>query len=131
MVRDYTSIYGKDSSVMLADADKAITECGLWDWMKTYEPEKGNGFMFTQHPNLDRINKAMKYEGHSGSSYGWTMRVMEQVAKGRVKIPEQVTPLEVAESLQTVLPDGEQQYDALKRFSEGKMSYAEMRALCG
>ena len=117
---------------MLADADKAITECDLWGWLKTYVPDEGNGFMFAQHPNLDRINEAMKYEGHSGSSYAWTLRVMEQIAKGVLKIPEKVlSPLDVAEAYRTVLPDGDQQYDAMKKFSDGTMSYAEMRTLCG
>ena len=97
MVRDYTSLYTKSDSEMLADADKAITECGLWDWMKTYEPEKGNGFMFGDHPNLTRINNAMKYGGHSGSSYGWTMRVMQYVAKGHLKVPQLPSPMDVAE----------------------------------
>jgi hypothetical protein len=132
MSRNYSSIYKKYEAEMLADADKAITECDLWGWLKTYVPDEGNGFMFAQHPNLDRINEAMKYEGHSGSSYAWTMRVMEQIAKGSLTIPEKVlSPLDVAEAYRTALPDGEQQYDAMKKFSDGKMSYAEMRGLCG
>ena len=64
---------------MLDDAHQAITACDLLDWMKTYTPDKG--FMFSNHPNLNRINAAMKYTGHSGTSYAWTMRKMEQIAK--------------------------------------------------
>ena len=66
---------------MLEDADNAITQTELWHWLKNYEPEDGKGFMFSNHPNLDRINNAMKYGGHSGSSYGWTMRMMEYISK--------------------------------------------------
>ena len=132
MTHDYTTLYKRADAEMLADADTAITECGLWDWLKTYTPQHGKGFMFSEHPNLTRINTAMKYEGHSGYSYAWTMRTMEQVAKGVLKIPEKVcSPLDVAEAYRTVLPDGEQQYDAMKKFSNGTMSYAEMRSLCG
>ena len=66
---------------MLADAYQAITACDLWDWMRVFRPKDGEGFMFANHPNLDRINEEMKYQGHSGASYGWTMRQMESIAK--------------------------------------------------
>jgi hypothetical protein len=67
--------------MMLADAYQAITACDLWEWMRVFRPKEGEGFMFANHPNLDRINEEMKYGGHSGSSYGWTMRQMESIAK--------------------------------------------------
>jgi hypothetical protein len=78
---DFESLYSQFEALMLTDAYKAITECDLWDWMRTYSPEEGKGFMFSDHPNLKRIDKAMKFDGHSGSSYGWTMRNMESIAK--------------------------------------------------
>jgi hypothetical protein len=71
--------YSKLEREMLADAYQAITACDLWDWMKNYTPDKG--FVFSSHPNLDRINAALKYTGHSGTSYGWMMRTMENIAK--------------------------------------------------
>lgn len=122
--------------------------------------------MFSEHPNLTRIDNAMKYGGHSGSSHGWTMRQMEYIAKHgwtlfEFKVREQrrkddetkklkssttndvyvmnkaytnnngiVNPLTIAEAYRGV-PGFEGQADAMKRFSEGKMSYAEMRTLCG
>jgi hypothetical protein len=73
--------YSKLERELLIDAYQAITACDLWDWMKTYTPDKDKGFVFSTHPNLDRINAAMKYQGHSGGSYGWTMRTMEHIAK--------------------------------------------------
>lgn len=77
----YLSLYTKFEAMMLQDADDAITSCGLWEWLREYSPEEGKGFMFSQHPNLDRIDKALKFEGHSGSSHAWTMRTMQQVAR--------------------------------------------------
>ncbi len=154
---------------MLKDADTAITQCGLWDWLRDYTPEEGKGFMFSSHPNLTRINEAMKYGGHSGSSHAWTMRQMEYIAKHgwelfqfnareqrRKEEDEEkqrnlanavgnavyvlnkaftnnsgvVNPLTIAEASRGV-PGFEGQADAMKRFAEGKMSYAEMRSLCG
>ena len=66
---------------MLQDVDNAITECNLWDWLKTFEPGADRGFMFTSHPNIDKISSKMKYNGHSGFSFAWCMRHMESVAK--------------------------------------------------
>ena len=78
---EFEKVFTAHESTMLRDAYDAITQCELWDWLRTYSPEDNKGFMFSTHPNLERINKAMKYEGHSGSSYAMTMRVMEKIAK--------------------------------------------------
>lgn len=78
---EFESIYEPFEATMLKDAYQAITACDLWDWMRVFRPKDGEGFMFANHPNLDRINEAMKYGGHSGASYGWTMRQMESLAK--------------------------------------------------
>lgn len=168
MSHNYSTLFDTHDAEMLQDADNAITQCGLWDWMKTYTPDHGKGFSFTTHPNLSKINDQMKYTGHSGSSYAWTMRNMEAVAKDgwdmycsrvlerrRDEMEESInavksrltnietivsnlnservtnpTPLDIAEASRNV-PGFEGQADAMKRFSEGKMTYAEMRSLCG
>jgi hypothetical protein len=54
--------------------------------MRNYEPERDRGFMFARNvPELDRLNEEMMNdpvnEGHSGASYGCTMRNMEFIAK--------------------------------------------------
>ena len=187
MSRNYSELFDSMDAEMLQDMDNTITKLKLWDWMKTYEPEDGKGFMFSNHPNLDLIRNNMTYTGHSGSSYGWTMRTIELIAKkgwddfrferlagkqfkqteeykklnnllrssrGRSDLEDyfenlinqeikkiaddmkdktilKASPLRMAEILRTVLPDGEQQYEAMKQFSEGKIDYATMRSLCG
>lgn len=78
---NYSELFSSYEVEMLQDMDNAITKSELWDWMKTYEPEEGKGFMFSNHPNLDIIQKNMNYGGHSGASYGWTMRTMQELAK--------------------------------------------------
>jgi hypothetical protein len=78
---DFDTIYPAHETTMLKDAYQAITKTDLWDWMREFHPKESEGFMFTQHPNLDRLNAEMKYTGHSGASFGWTMRVMEGIAK--------------------------------------------------
>ena len=63
----------------LEEAYKAIESVGAWAFMAE-DPGEG-GFMFSKNPMLEEINKAMKDVGHSGSSYGWTMRQMQYIAR--------------------------------------------------
>ena len=70
----------------LVSAHKIVTRLELWNWFRGFKPEPGNGFMFTRGvPELDRLNEEMGKDpvssGHSGSSYGITMRNMEYIAK--------------------------------------------------
>ena len=37
--------------------------------------------MFSNHPLISTITDKMEYKGHSGASFGMTMRVMEHIAK--------------------------------------------------
>ena len=72
----------KDASVreMFDDAYKAITVAMAWEFIER-DPGDG-GFMFSSVSYSVAISNAIKYNGHSGASYGWTMRVMQQIARG-------------------------------------------------
>lgn len=78
---NYSDLFDENDAEMLQDMDETITKLNLWDWMKTFEPEEGKGFMFSDHPNLELIRENSSYGGHSGSSYGWTMRMMQCIAQ--------------------------------------------------
>lgn len=78
---DFETVFPDRASDLLRDAHEAITACGLWEWLKTYEPEDGIGFMFGEHPNLDKISAAMKFRGHTGFTYAWTMAVMHAISR--------------------------------------------------
>ncbi len=56
---------------------------GAWDFLKSFEPSAHNGFMFSSHPFLMKIeNKSDELgAGHSGASWAITMRNMEYIAK--------------------------------------------------
>ena len=76
----FETLYTLYESALLSDAHAAITHCEAWPWLATYDPE--TGFMFSTHPMLDRITAAMKHgDEHSGASFGFTMRVMQSIAK--------------------------------------------------
>ena len=84
---DFTSLnIDSHDMEMLVSAFNAISSVeGGWEFLKSYSPPEGEGFMFVRNPPeiLDAINAAISdaYGGHSGSSYGWTMRQMESIAK--------------------------------------------------
>jgi len=74
----------RSSAECVESAYKAVSLAEGWDFLKTYKPEAGKGFMFSNPPpKLQQINIKIGelYDGHSGSSYGWTMRQIEDIAK--------------------------------------------------
>jgi hypothetical protein len=83
-VGDFSFIKGKLSRDLLESGYKAVTEADGWKFLKEFTPPADCGFMFCPPtPELTRINTAISkyYDGHSGASYGWTMRCMEMIAK--------------------------------------------------
>lgn len=71
------------SKNMILAAIRAIDQLEAWDELASYSPPEDMGFMFDDSPLMKRINPkiAELYDGHSGSSYGWTMRQIEYIAK--------------------------------------------------
>jgi hypothetical protein len=62
-------------------AYQAVTETDGWTFLKTYVPTKG--FMYdTMTPKMTEISNKVSelYPGHSGFSYGFTMRHMHALA---------------------------------------------------
>jgi len=100
-ISNYTSIMADLSFIrdthtrsMVSNGHQAITQLELWSWMKTFEPE--NGFMFSTDPNVILIGETMNTlpnpPGHSGSSFGITMRHLQFIAKnGLEKYKEELT----------------------------------------
>jgi hypothetical protein len=78
----------ENERVMFVNAWQAITLTDNWDFIK----EDTKGFMFSDDPQIDIISKKMVelgYDGHSGSSFAITMRVMQYIAKyGEQKFKE-------------------------------------------
>lgn len=55
-------------------------EIDVWDYLSKYSPPENRGFMFSDDPIISMISNKMEV-GHSGCSYGWTMRHLELIAK--------------------------------------------------
>lgn len=62
---------------------RAITNVNAWEFMMTFSPDTEKGFMFSSHPILGDIYEETERMGvgHSGASWGITMRSMEMIAK--------------------------------------------------
>jgi hypothetical protein len=78
---DFETLYPAHETTMLKDAYQAITKADMWEYMRLPTTPGKDGFMFSSAIELALINAAMTYEGHSGASYAWTMRVMASIAK--------------------------------------------------
>lgn len=77
---DFSFVEDRMTREMFDDAYKAIDAVwGGWEFMER-DPGEG-GFMYSSDPYSAAIQKNMKYDGHSGGSYGWTMRVMQKIAR--------------------------------------------------
>uniref|UniRef100_A0A6C0B3B3 Uncharacterized protein n=1 Tax=viral metagenome TaxID=1070528 RepID=A0A6C0B3B3_9ZZZZ len=78
---DFSFMDDQSSKDMLEDMYKAVTLSENWDNLKGFVPGDG-GFMFSEKPAwFSLIDKAVKYNGHSGASHGWTMRCIDYIAK--------------------------------------------------
>jgi len=73
-------IRDKHSRYLLINAFEAITETETWDFVSL----ERESFMFDNSPEIYKIMNAMEKSsyppGHSGCSFGWTMRQMQFLA---------------------------------------------------
>lgn len=68
-----------NSRIMFENAYQAISLTEMWDYMK----KDRESFMFSSDKEIEIISKKMAdlgYDGHSGSSFGITMRNMQFIA---------------------------------------------------
>lgn len=80
---DFLKIKDEHTRFLLENAYQAITVVEGWEFMKTFNDNQ-YGFMFSDSPMTGKIMNKMEelgYSGHSGGSFGWTMRNMEFLAK--------------------------------------------------
>jgi hypothetical protein len=78
-LENMTYITSPHSREMLINAYNAIQLTELWDYMKKDQ----DNYMFNQDKELKIISDKMYdlgYCGHSGGSFGWTMRHMQFIA---------------------------------------------------
>lgn len=75
----------KPDKEMFINAYEAITLCELWDFMK----QPIESYWFSTNVQVRIISKKMNelgYYGHSGSSFGWIMRQMQEIAQNGIDL---------------------------------------------
>jgi len=50
----------------------------LRDWFIGFTPTKEDGYMFSKHPNMDKISNLVVSDNHSGASFAYTCREVKQ-----------------------------------------------------
>ena len=78
---EFNTIANEHTRAILKNAHQAITSTEYWDYMRTFNEQS---FMFSNSSAVSKIMTKMTqlgYDGHSGCSFGWTMRQMEFLAK--------------------------------------------------
>jgi hypothetical protein len=93
---DFSFISDEHTRSLVINGYNAVNQLELWSWLKDFEPAEDDGFMFSQHPNVSMICQKMESlpdaPGHSGSSFGLTMRHLEYIAKnGMAKYKDYIT----------------------------------------
>lgn len=148
---------------MLEDAFAAMGRVeGSWNYLARPDiPDETTGFMFTRDPMVTRISNEVDKNGtigHSGSSYGWTMRQIEYIAKNgwdayvtlrqenqRRKEEEEKARKAAAEkppryfndpffNEMRAIPQFNAQIEEAEKLAAsqgGKLSYAQMRSIMG
>ena len=76
------------NAVVLAQQDPEISrqEIDVWNYLSTYEPPQGQGFMFSRGDIVVESVQRNMQVGHSGSSMAMTMRQLQLLAK--IGLPE-------------------------------------------
>jgi hypothetical protein len=72
-------IDSEQERIMLQNAWAAITQLELWVYMQLNTVS----YMFNDHRLINLISKKMVdlgYDGHTGTSFGWTLRQMQYIA---------------------------------------------------
>jgi len=74
-------VYGTDFRPHLLDMAQTTTRLKLWNWFKNESPNQDEGYMFWDHPNINKISNQLENNDHSGATFGYCMRQMQCIAK--------------------------------------------------
>jgi len=73
-MQDYSFIKDARTRYYIVDALAAIYDTeGAVEFLKSSNPQSDNGYMYSDHPILNKISSKMD-KGHSGASFGITIR---------------------------------------------------------
>lgn len=74
----------------------AMNQTNMWNWLREFEPLSSNGFMFSPDQELNIIESMMHSSeapvqvGHSGASFGLTMRNLKYIANNGIEMYQEL-----------------------------------------
>jgi hypothetical protein len=75
----FERLFNAYEAFLLTDGFKAVTKCGLWDWLKTVPASEE--FFFVIGPELDFIRSKVVPNEYTQASFAWMMHQMLQIAR--------------------------------------------------
>jgi len=82
---DFSFWNSEHSKIMVESAWKTMN-AKHFKFLASYNPKKECGFMWTKEEDKPGILKEIEknvinsYSGHSGASFGWTMRILQKIS---------------------------------------------------
>jgi hypothetical protein len=73
-MEDYMKLCVKNMKQVVEDKDLA-------KWLVSFEPRDNEGFIWTQHKNINIISGGVANDGHSGASFALCLRQVKQELK--------------------------------------------------
>lgn len=64
---------------------KIKNDTELYNWFIDFEPENNKGYMWTSHPNINKISELVYADGHSGASFAICLRESKKVLMNEIK----------------------------------------------
>ena len=74
-------VYGQNFTQPLNNMFQFIIKNNLQKWFTEFEPETDKGFMRTSDPTIDIISKGVDNDGHSGATFSYSLRIMQDIFK--------------------------------------------------
>ena len=74
-------VYGTDFRNCMHNMYIAIVEHNMQQWFTDFEPPEEKGYMFSEHLNIDILNREVNSDGHSGATFGHCLRIMQDIFK--------------------------------------------------
>ena len=53
----------------------------LQKWFQDFEPDSDKGYMWSSSPIIDQISNGVQDDGHSGATFGYCLRIMQDIFK--------------------------------------------------
>ena len=84
---DFSFIADGMTRQLASTSYNSVTALNMWDFFQEFQPEEGKGFMFSNHPKLTQLENYIEKTynvGHSGASWGCSMRIIQFIANNGV-----------------------------------------------